>query len=92
MRVGTSLDESVGKSNFLGALGGHFKMLSDLPANGQFNVSIDPHVDNDWAVFNRNGLIYLAEIVGPVNAKALGPEADGQVFEIWLNNFRVFWR
>jgi len=67
-------------------------MLSDLPANGQFNVSIDPHVDNDWAVFNRNGLIYLAEIVGPVNAKALGPEADRQFFEIWLNDFRVFWR
>ena len=67
-------------------------MLSDLPANGQFNVSIDPDVDNDWPIFNRNGLIYLAEIVGPVNAKALGPEADGQFFEIWLNDFRVFWR
>lgn len=65
-------------------------MLSDLPANGQFNVSIDPDVDNDWPIFNRNGLIYLAEIVGPVNAKALGPEADGQFFEIWLNDFRIF--
>ena len=51
-------------------------MLSDLPANGQFNVSIDPDVDNDWPIFNLDGLIYLAEIVGPVNAKALGAEAD----------------
>jgi hypothetical protein len=76
----------------LGVLAGHFKMLSDLPANGQFDVSVDANVDNNWAVFNRNGLIYLAEIVGPVNAKALGPEADGQFFEIWLKNFRVFWR
>ena len=67
-------------------LAGHFKMLSDLPANGQFNVSIDPHVDNDWTIFNRNGLIYLAEIVGPVNAKALGHyphDEKSSVLALW---------
>ena len=73
-------------------LASHFKMLRNFPAHRQFDVSVDAHVDNDWAVFDRNGLIYLAEIVGPVNAKALGPETDGQFFEIWLNDFRIFRR
>src|SRR5260221_5959933 len=73
-------------------LAGHFKMLRDLPANGQFNVSIDAHVDNYWAVFDRKSLIYLAEIVGPINSKALGAKADGQFFEIRLSNFSIFGR
>jgi hypothetical protein len=54
-------------------------MRSDLPANWQFNVSIDPHIDNGWTIFNRDWPIYLIEVVGPVSAKALGLEADGSV-------------
>ena len=73
-------------------LAGHFQMLCNLPAHGQFNVAIDAYVDNDRAIFDGERFIDLAEIVGPVDSEALGAKADGQFFEIGLSDFRVFRR
>jgi hypothetical protein len=67
-------------------------MLRNLPANRQFNVAVDAHVDNDWAVCDGESLIDLVEIVGATNSKPLGAKTDGQFLEIWLNNFRIFRR
>jgi hypothetical protein len=67
-------------------------MLRNLPAHGQFHVAIDAHIDDDRAVFDGESLIYLAEIVGPIDSETLGAKADRQFFEIRLSDFGVFGR
>src|SRR5580700_559662 len=67
-------------------------MLRNLPAYWQFDITVDTHVDDHRAVFDRKSLVDLAEIVGPINSKALGAKADGQFFEIRLGNFGIFRR
>ena len=71
---------------------GHLKMLRNLPANRQFNVSVDAHIDNHRAVFDGKSLVNLAEIVGPIDSESLGAKANGEFFEIRLGDFGIFRR
>jgi hypothetical protein len=41
-----------------------FESLRNLPADGQFDITVDAHVDNHWAVLDRESLVDFAEI-GP---------------------------
>ena len=45
-------------------------MLRDLPADGQFNVSIDAHVDDDWAVFDGTQSDIESLVARPVNTSS----------------------
>jgi hypothetical protein len=58
------------------SLAGVFQMLRNLPADGQFNVAVDAHVDDHRAVLNCKSFVDLAEIVGPIDPETLGAEAD----------------
>jgi hypothetical protein len=49
-------------------LTGVFEVLSDLPADGQFDVSVDTHVDDHGSVFDCKSLVDLAEVVGAIDA------------------------
>jgi hypothetical protein len=69
-----------------------FESLRNLPANGQFDITVDTNVDDDRAVLDRKSFINLAEIVGPIDSETLGAKADGQFFEIGRCDFPVFRR
>jgi hypothetical protein len=60
------------------SLAGIFEMLCNFPTDGQFDITVDLHVDNHWAVLDRKRFIDLTEIVGPIDSEALGAKADGQ--------------
>jgi hypothetical protein len=74
------------------ATAGIFEMLRNFPTDGQFDVTVDGHVDDHWAALDRKRFIDLAEIVGPIDSETLGANADGQFFEIRLSNFRIVGR
>ena len=71
---------------------GHFESLCNRPAAGQFDITIDAHIDDHRTVFDRKRFIDLAEIVRPVDSETLGAKSDSQFFEIWLGNFSVLRR
>ena len=71
---------------------GHFESLCNRPAAGQFDITVDAHIDDHRAVFDCKSFVDLAEIVGAVDSKALGAKADRQFFEIRLSDFRIFCR
>jgi hypothetical protein len=74
------------------SLAGILEMLRNFPTDGQFDITVDVHVDDHWAVLDGKRFIDLTEIVGPIDSEALGPKTDGQFFEIRLSNFRIFGR
>ena len=73
-------------------LPGIFQMLGYLPANRQFNISVDAHIDDHRAVFDGESLVDLAEVIGPIDSEALGAKANSQFLEIRLGDFGIFRR
>jgi hypothetical protein len=67
-------------------------VLSDLPADGQFDFAVDTHVDDYGSAFDCKSLVDLAEVVGAIDALALGAKAHGQFLEIGLSHFSIFRR
>jgi hypothetical protein len=57
-------------------LAGIFEMLRYLPTDGQLDVTVDAHIDDHWAVFDRESLVDLAQIVGPIDSEAFSAEAN----------------
>ena len=79
-------------NSFCHILSGVFEGLCNLPTDWQFDIAVNAHVDDYRTLFDGKRFVDLAEIVGPVDSKAFGAEADGQFFEIRLCDFRIFRR
>jgi hypothetical protein len=66
-------------------------MLRNFPTDEEV-LTVDMHVDDHRAVLDRKRFVDLAEIVGPIDSEALGPNTGGQFPEIRVSNFRIFGR
>jgi hypothetical protein len=77
-------------SRFL--LAGIFQMLGYLPANRQFKISVDAHIDDHRAVFDGESFVDLTEVIGPIDSEAPGAKTNSQFLEIRLGDFGIFRR